>query len=100
MKLSAAVLGMIKFTMVEGEGAIFPASCPNVTVLHGKSEDGWLDACLGLKEDVKAEKAGATTAEGCKKACYEDMFCSVWQFIKHSDMTGKPEKCWTGSVFH
>jgi len=67
-------------------------TCPNITVMHSVSGDGWYDACLGLNVVPEAEGDVAK----CKDACYTDMSCTIWQFIQDGDV----QKCWTGSVVH
>jgi len=86
MKVVLAVLVLVGSTMAE-----FPATCPNVTVLHSVTKDGWYDGCLGLDN-----KVDAGTVELCKAQCYADMNCSVWQVVK----SGDDMKCWSGSVTH
>lgn len=90
MKSAALVLALLRFAMA------FPNDCPNVTVTHSVA-DGWNAGCLGLKFDEDS-----TTALGCKKACYSNVNCSVWQWVhdKHNKGGDPVYKCWRGNDVH
>merc|ERR1719265_92165 len=51
--------------------------------------DGWSDDCRGLHWD--GNTSANSTAETCKKECYADSSCSVWQFHEEKCYMGVPK---------
>merc|ERR1719421_947627 len=73
----------------------FPNDCANVTVLHSVTRDGWDAGCAGVQWNEDQ-----TTAEGCKKSCYDNVNCTVWQWVQTANEDGEKLKCWTGGDVH
>lgn len=89
MQSVAAILAFLSLA------AAFPNDCPNVTVTHSVVKDGWKAGCKGLKKDDDAE-----TAMACKKSCYANVNCSVWQWVEKGEGDNAEMICWRGNDVH
>jgi len=60
--------------------------CWKTQVLHSTA-DGWPGLCVNL-----AKKHGSFSEHSCKRFCYGEPRCSVWQFVNQTS----PHECWVG----